>query len=114
MSVSSLRALMEQNVDIPVPRARGGLVGRRVNKVSPRDRIQLRFLEQNTLTFQFRVVEVFEDLVMDKVQQLHPLTHVVLRIAADEAFTGFSRTFPQHKKSARLGPHSGSGTECGL
>ena len=26
----------------------------------------------------------------------------------DEAFTGFFRTFPQNKKSAGLGPHSGS------
>ena len=29
VSVSSLRALVEQNEDIPVPRGRGGLVGRR-------------------------------------------------------------------------------------
>ena len=28
--------------------------------------------------------------------------------AEDEAFTGGFRTFPQHQKSARLGPHSGS------
>ena len=44
------------------------------------DRIQQRFLEQNTLTFQFRVVEVFKDLLMDRIQQLHPLTHVMLRM----------------------------------
>ena len=69
-SVSSLRALVEQNEDIPVPRGRGGLIGRR----GLRDRVQQPFLEQITLTFKFRVVEVFKVLVMDRVQQLH-LSH---------------------------------------
>ena len=57
-----------------------GCLGDEVFKVSPRDRIQQRFLEQITLTFQFRVVEVFKVFVMDRFQQVHHLTHVTLRM----------------------------------
>ena len=107
--MSSLRALVEQNEGIPVPRGRGGLVGRRVFKVSPRDRIQQRFVEQITLTFQFHVVEVFKVLVMDRVQLLHPLTHVTLRMRHPLPLPPpLPKKKNKKQKSARLGPHSGS------
>ena len=72
-----------------------GWLGGEIFKVSPRDRVQQRFLEQNTLTFQFRVVEVFKVLVMDRVQQLHPLTHMTLRM---RFLQGFFVLTPKEKK----------------
>ena len=77
-----------------------GLV-RQAFKVSPRDRVQQRLVEQISLTFQFRGVEVFTD----KFLLLHPR---ITPGAVDEAFQVGFRTFPQSQKSARLGPHSGS------
>ena len=93
--VSSLRALVEQNENIPVPRGRGGLVGRRGLQGFSLNRIQQRLLEQITLTFQFRVVDVFKVLVMDRVQQLHPLTQAF-------AGWGFSHFSPKRKKVRTL------------
>ena len=61
-------------------------------------------VESDTLTFQFRVVEVFEALAQDRRQQLHPRTRLVLRMSFYSVF----RTFPNPKESAKLGPHSGS------
>ena len=81
------------HVDIPVPHGRG--LVRQAFKVSPRDRVQQRLVEQISLTFQFRVVEVFTD-------------QLLLPGAVDEASTGGFRTLPRSQKSARLGPHSGS------
>ena len=51
---------------------RSGLSGE-VFKVYAQDRIQLRLVEQNTMTFKFRVVEVFKIYVQDRFfQLLHP------------------------------------------
>ena len=97
VSVSPLRGLVEQNEDIPVPRGRGGLVGRRGLQGFSLNRIQQRFLEQITLTFQFRVVEVFKVLVMDRVQQLSSSHSGFCRVAV-------FRTFSKTKKSADFTP----------
>ena len=78
-----------------------GLVGE-VFKFPPRSTIQQRLVESNTFTFQFRVVEVFKALALDRLQQLRPRTRLVLRM---RFLQGFSR---RPKKSAKLGPHSGS------
>ena len=99
--VSSLRALVEQNEDIPVPRGRGGLVGLRGLQGFSLNRIQQRLLEQITLTFQFRVVDVFKVLVMDRVQQLHPLTQAF-------AGWGFSHFSPKQKKCGLYSVHAAS------
>ena len=68
-----------------------GLVGE-VFKFPPRNRIHQRLVESNTLTLQFRVVEVFKALALDRVQQRHPRTHIVLRM---RFLHGGSRTFPR-------------------
>ena len=62
----------EQIVDTPVPR-RGGLG---LQGFLP-GQIQQRLVEHNTLTFQFRGVEVLKVYAQDSVQLLHPLTHLV-------------------------------------
>ena len=71
-------------------------------KVSPRDRVQQRFVEQIPLTLRFHVVEVFKVSSQDRVFRTFVLVPWMSR------FKGFFRTFPQMKKSAGLGPHSGS------
>ena len=84
-----------------------GLVGE-VFKVHAQDRIQQRFMEQNTLTFQFLKivveVEVFSVYAQIRIQLLHPRTRLVLRMSF---LQGVFALFPRGK-SARLGPHSGS------
>ena len=80
-----------------------GWFGGEIFKVSPRDRVQQPFLEQITLTLQFPLVEVFKVFVMDRVQQLHPLSHVMLRMSlVMVCFALFTK-----RKSAKKGPHSG-------
>ena len=71
--------------------------------------IQQRLLEQIVLTFQFLVVEVFKVLARDRLQVLHPLTHVVLRMRLLHGFSHFSSFF----LSEGLGPHSGSELAAG-
>ena len=80
-------------------------LGGEVFKVYPRDRIQQLLVEHNSLTFQFRVMEVFTVYAQDKFLLLHPRTHLVpwMRL-----LQGFFSHFSQIQKSARLGPHSGS------
>ena len=56
-----------------------GAVGE-VFKVNALDRIQQRLVEQNTLTFQFRVVEVFKVFARDRFRLLHLLTHLVMQM----------------------------------
>ena len=80
-----------------------GLVGE-VFQFPPRNRIQQRLVESNTLTFQFRVVEVFKTLALDRLQQLHPRTRMVLRMRFLQGVSHFSPC----EKSAKLGPHLGS------
>ena len=64
------------HVDIPVPSGRGGRgrAGGEAFKVSPRNRILQRFVEQSPLTFQFLQVvaqrEVFKVFAEDRVHQL--------------------------------------------
>ena len=76
--------------------------------MSPKDRVQQRFVEQIPLTFRFHVVEVFKVSSQDRVQRLRPLLRTFVLVPRMSRFKGFFRTFPQMKKSARLGPHSGS------
>ena len=101
LSYSSLQQLIgEQTVDIPVPGRAGGEGGEEVFKVSL-DRIQQRLLELIVLTFP---VEVFKALAQDRVL---PHRVVCMRTQMLE-FKGFFASFPRRKKSAGLGPHSGS------
>ena len=82
------------------------LLGEEVFKISVLDRIQQRLVEQIMLKFQLRVLEVFKVSSRDRLPLLHQRTRLVLRM---RLLQGFFRTFPQKKKkSAGLGPHSGS------
>ena len=61
-----------------------------VFKVSPRDRVQQRFVEQIPLTFQFHVVEVFKV----SVQRLRPLLRTCVLVLWMSRFKGFFALFP--------------------
>ena len=76
-------------------------------KVSPRDRVQQRFVDQISLTFQFLVVEVFKASSQDRVQRLRPLLRTRL-VMWMKRLQGVFSTLLQNQQSARLGPHSGS------
>ena len=96
ISYSSLRGIMEQNVDIPVPHGRGGRVGVR-SLQGFQDRVQQRIVEQisqqrlpsRTLTFQFRVVT--ELFILHRHRSVLPVT----------ANQGFFSTFSQREKKVR-------------
>ena len=75
-----------------------------VFKVLSQDRIQQHCTLSRPLTFQFRAVEVFKALAQGRVQQPLHLTLVLLMALGK----GFFALFPSWKKSAGLGPHSGS------
>ena len=66
-----------------------------VFKIYSLDRIQQRLVEQNSLTFQFRVVGVFKVYAQDRFLLLHPLTHLVLQMSL---LKGFFALFPRIKK----------------
>ena len=102
VSYSSLLGLVEQNVDLPVPHARGGRVGVRGLQGFP---------GQDSTAFvgaarvdSFRAVEVFKVLARDRLQVLHPRTRLVSQMRLLLVFVSH---FLQ-KKSAKLGPHSRS------
>ena len=57
--------MWEQIVNIPVPHGHDGWAGRGGLQHSSENRIQQRSVESNTLTFHFRVVEVFKALARD-------------------------------------------------
>ena len=81
-----------------------------VFKVSPRNRAQQRFMEQISLIFQFLTVVLEGGLqgFLPGQGSAASSSHVG---SAEEAGHGFFPTFPRWKKSAGLGPHSG--TELG-
>ena len=89
-----------------------GLIGE-VFKVHAQDRIQQRFVEQNTLNFQFLKVvvvgEVFLVYAQTRIQLLHPRT-LLLRMRFSR---GVSHFFPRGGK-CDVGSTLGVGTECGL
>ena len=66
--------------------------------------------EQNTLTFQFRAVEVFKVYAQDRFLLLHPRTRLVSWMRFLQSFSNFSH---KYKKVEDL-PHSGVRTRCGL
>ena len=77
-------------------------------KVSRKDRVQQRAVEQITLTLQFlRVVAGLEVLKVSSraLLVLHPRTRLVPWMGL---LQGFFALLPKSKKSAGLGPHSGS------
>ena len=75
-------------------------------KVFPRDRVQQRLEEQISLTFQFRAVDVFTDLVL----LLHPRTRLVPWMRLLQRFLALF----QHRKKCAVGSALGVGTGCGL
>ena len=79
--------------------------------VYPRDRIQQRLVEHNSLTFPFRVTDVFTVYAQDKFLLLHPRTHLVpwMRL-----LQGFLSTFPHIQKKCAVGSALGVGTGRGL
>ena len=99
VSFSSLQQQRaEQIIDTPVlHRHRGGGGG-----------LQGFLPEQNTLTFQFRMV--FNVYAQVRFLLLHPLTHLVLRMRLLQGFSNFS----QNKKKCEDLPHPGVRTGCGL
>ena len=84
-----------------------------VFKVSPRDRVLQRCVEQIPLTFRFHVVEVFKVSSQDKVQLLRPLLRTFVRRRGRSRFKLFSHLSPDEKKCG-VGSALGVGTECGL
>ena len=107
VSVSSLRALVEQNVDIPVPRGRGGLVGRRDLQGFSKGHCSAAFLGAEHVDIP---VPRHGGLQGSRHGQGSAASSFHSRDAADEAFTGFFfffALFPK-EKSVRLGPHLGS------
>ena len=62
--------------------------------MSPRDRVQQRFVEQIPLTFRFHVVEVFKVSSQDRVQRLRPLLRTFVLVPRMSRFKGVFRTFP--------------------
>ena len=83
------------------------VAGAEVYKVSSRNRVQQRFLEQISLTIQFLTVvvegEVFKAFSQDRAQlPLH--LALVLQMKLGKGFSHFS----PREKSAGLGPRSGS------
>ena len=114
VSFSSSFGNVEQNADIPAPHGRHGRGGREVFKVHALDRIHQRFVEQNTLTFQFLMVvaeeEVFAVNAQIRIQLLHPRTRLMLRMRfLQGGFALFST-----EKKCEVGSALGVGTECGL
>ena len=101
-------ALVEQNVDIPVPHGRSGRVGHG----------GLQGFSQGQASTVFRGADHVDNPVpqgrggFGGPQGFLPSSSGASSShspgAVDEAFTVVFRTFPQIKKSAGLGPHSGS------
>ena len=94
-------------MDTPVPPGRGRAHRGGLQGAHAQDRIQQRFMEQNTLKFQFLKVvvvgEVFSVYAQTRIQLLHPRT-LLLRMRFSTVFSHFF----SGEKSATLGPHSGS------
>ena len=103
VSFSSFQRTIEQTVDIPVPQGGGGRVG---------DRSLQGFPGQSSTAycgadFPAATAEQNVDIPVPRGDRtLHPAsTSSVLPVTASQ---GVFRTFPQNKKSAELGSHSGS------
>ena len=100
VSYSSFHGLVKQYADIPVPHGRGGQGGGRSLQGLHQDRIQQRFVEQSTLTFQFLLVvavgEVFTAFAQYEILLPHPRTRLVLWL---RIFTVFFELFHKIKKS---------------
>ena len=113
ISYSSLQQrTSEQIIDIPVPQGRDGAV-MEAFKVSPRDRVQQRSVEQITLTFQSLMVVLFKVSSQDRVQRLRPLLRTCVLVPRMSRFKGVFRTFP-HMKKVRGWVRTRVGTGCGL
>ena len=81
-------------------------------KVSPRDRVQQRSVEQITLKFQSLMVVVFKVSSQDRVQRLRPLLRTCVLVPWMSRL-GFSHFSTDEKKCA-VGSALGVGTGCGL
>ena len=110
VSFYSLHRLVEQNIDFQFLKVVVVGLVMEAFKVSPRDRVQQRLVEQISLTFRFHAVESSRDRFL----LLHLRTHLVLW----RLLHVFLRTFLQIKKSAttparsrsRVPAHSSSST----
>ena len=67
-------------------------------KVSPKDWVQQRFVEQIPLTFRFHVVEVFKVSSQDRVQWLRPLLRTLVLVPRMSRFKRFFALFLRGKK----------------
>ena len=103
ISYSSLRGIMEQNVDIPVPHGRGGRVGVRSLQGFP-GQSSTAYCGAD---FPAATAEQNVDIPVPRGDRtlLPASSSAVLPVTANQ---GVFRTFPQNKKSAELGSHSGS------
>ena len=95
ISYASLRGIMEQNVDIPVPHDGGGRVG---------DRSLQGFPGQSSTAY------LGADFPAATAEQNVVIPHSALSssVLPMTAIQGVFSTFPRGKKSARSGSHSGS------
>ena len=102
ISYSSLRGIVEQNVDIPVPHGRGGRVGVRSLQGFPGQSSafgEARYFPAATAE------QIVDTLVRGGDRTLHPASSSSsLPVTANQ---GVFRTFPRVKKSPKLGSHSG-------
>ena len=104
ISYSSLRGIVDQNVDIPVPHGRGGRVGVRSLQGFPGQSSTAfggaRYFPAATAE------QIVDTLVPRGDRTLHPASSSsVLLVTANQ---WVFRTFPRVKKSPKLGSHSGS------
>ena len=104
ISYSSLREIMEQNVDIPVPHGRGGRVGVRSLQGFPGQSStafgEARYFPAATAE------QIVDTLVPCGDRTLHPASSSsVLPVTANQ---GVFSTFPRGEESTQSGSHSGS------
>ena len=111
VSWSLLQLITKQNVDIPVPCGGvRGLQGFPPGQASTAssfslERISERIVEQN---IEFPVGGGLQDFLPGQSSSASSSSPAGVRGFADVPGEGFFRTFPQLKKSAKLGSHSGS------
>ena len=109
---SLLQRTVEQHVDIPVPRGRGRLAGlqgslpgQSSTALPSLERISERIVEQNV---EFPVGGGLQDFLPGQSSFTTSSSPAGVRGSADGPVERVFRTFPQNKKSAKVGSHSGS------
>ena len=108
ISYSSMQRIVEQNVDIPVPRGGArGLQGFLPGQASTTSPLSLeRISERN-------VEQIVDSPVFGGLPDFRPLLRTFQLVPWTSRFIGFSH-FSQPEKKCGFGSAPGVGTECGL